>query len=334
VFRNPITGDSTDGTTDPLGGLMPPEDAYATNPNPDYFGMLGDRDSHSADADPFEPSGGCTLDGIPRNCDEVMGGLNNGSIVVQITAGGKRIQAPVQHLGINGRILVPSNPLNTGKGTLPDGTINLGVSDVYAYDWLYADELDFRVARVRSGVPFVRVLGARYEQDPSGRPVPCDVTVPTDSNLQAAVAAIIGEGTSPGLIGKKEYKDGDKIGNPTGQEISGASIFGEALNLASIIFNRAKRDNESLADVVKKKNQFLGYPSGVAILGAKKFGEQGSVECERLRRAVSAVDVINNTGPWNGYFSNRAVVQEDKKTGRLFLRQRGNAFRLARTDFF
>jgi hypothetical protein len=83
---------------DPLGGYVGSSDPYVKNKNPDYSTLIGDRPSHTADADPFDPGSGCTLDGVPIDCNQASGMINNGSAsfaplktIIPIESGGKYI---------------------------------------------------------------------------------------------------------------------------------------------------------------------------------------------------------------------------------------------------
>jgi YD repeat-containing protein len=67
---------------DPLGGYIGSSDPYVKNPNPDYSSLIGDRPSHTSDADPFDPGSGCTLDGVPIDCNSAMGMVSNGGAAV------------------------------------------------------------------------------------------------------------------------------------------------------------------------------------------------------------------------------------------------------------
>jgi hypothetical protein len=90
IRMDPMTQDRNDNTispngylsTDPLGGLVPGSDPYTTFTNPDYGDLLGARPGYDLDSDPFDPAGGCTLDGVPINCNIVMSMANHGGAVV------------------------------------------------------------------------------------------------------------------------------------------------------------------------------------------------------------------------------------------------------------
>ena len=138
IGRDPITGDD-DVTRDPLGG-------YLGNPNDvtfsDYESLKGNATTHDTDADPFDVGSGCTLDGVPIDCSLFASLINNGAVSLQ--AGGKIIGD--FRLGIGGA-WVPKE-IQTGP---PEDL-----------DTAYRDEW----------VPFALVLGVRYYQDRTGRPVP------------------------------------------------------------------------------------------------------------------------------------------------------------------
>ena len=78
----PMTGDRIEGgmsiTTDPLGGLVPGSDPFVT-PNVEYGDLLEGRESHTADSDPFSLGSGCSLDGVPIDCNVAISMTNNGA---------------------------------------------------------------------------------------------------------------------------------------------------------------------------------------------------------------------------------------------------------------
>jgi hypothetical protein len=85
-------------------------------------------------------------------------------------------------------------------------------------------------------------------QSPDGRPPPllCNVILPEDGDQMLAVITIFGEASPTGWLGTRQYKDGDKVGRPTGIEITAEILENEALLIASVIVNRSVRDHQSL----------------------------------------------------------------------------------------
>ena len=81
---DPITGDGFQGgifhATDPLGGLVPGF-AFFT-PDMSYTDLLGERTSFTSDSDPFALGSGCTLDGVPIDCNLAISMANNGAASV------------------------------------------------------------------------------------------------------------------------------------------------------------------------------------------------------------------------------------------------------------
>ena len=109
IKRDPITGDD-DITRDPLGGVL-------GNPNDvkfaDYASLKGNAPTHDADADPFSPGSGCTLDGVPIDCSLASGMANNGGAVVApwksvfvVTKNGRSALATINPAGGDSSILV------------------------------------------------------------------------------------------------------------------------------------------------------------------------------------------------------------------------------------
>lgn len=72
---------------------------------PDYATLKGDAPTHDADADPFDSGSGCTLDGIPIDCNAFASMVNNGAVSVGSAFGGK-VFGDVARLGIGGAWIV------------------------------------------------------------------------------------------------------------------------------------------------------------------------------------------------------------------------------------
>jgi hypothetical protein len=104
----------------------------------------------------------------------------------------------------------------------------------------------------------------------------------------------------------------------------------ESLMIASVIINRARRDNESYEQVVTKKNQFIGYQGGKKLLQQGMRSAKGSALCDKLKRALAAFNTIHELGPSiDNVYQFRAVVQPGN-----FVRPQNGAIRVAGTDFF
>ncbi len=84
-------------------------------------------------------------------------------------------------------------------------------------------------------------------------PTPCDVRIPDDPNLRAAIGTILGEATLRSYIGMRQCRDGDTYGRPTGEVITEENLYTEAILMASVIVNRANRSGQSLQDVVSAR---------------------------------------------------------------------------------
>jgi hypothetical protein len=65
---------------DPLGALLGYSDPALSDPTPTYQEMAGSKSLYLEDGNPFDPGGGCTLDGMPVNCSEVQRLAQSGSI--------------------------------------------------------------------------------------------------------------------------------------------------------------------------------------------------------------------------------------------------------------
>jgi hypothetical protein len=166
--------------------------------------------------------------------------------------------------------------------------------------------------------------------------------VPTDPDQRAAIATILGEGTPLSFIGTNQYASDQfgsvaDIGPPKGGGISADTIINEGMYIAEVLRNRATRDNQSIEQVASAQGQFLGYNRGKSILDSGNFGLNGSDLCDKLKLAIIGArrglgfGPSNLTGPFV-YFNFRGVIQGAGRN--RFVRQQGNARRVAHTDFF
>jgi YD repeat-containing protein len=75
INRDPVTGDD-DINRDPLGAYLGNEFSVL---EPDYAALKGNSPTHDSDADPFDSGSGCTLDGVPFDCNSAIGLVNQGA---------------------------------------------------------------------------------------------------------------------------------------------------------------------------------------------------------------------------------------------------------------
>jgi hypothetical protein len=127
THAEPMTGDRIEGgvgsiTTDPLGGLVPGSDPFVT-PNVEYGDLLGERTSHTADSDPFSLGSGCSLDGVPIDCNVAINMANNGAASVApinsvkaVVYQGEVVLAFWQSYADGREGFVPVNAVYTGRG--------------------------------------------------------------------------------------------------------------------------------------------------------------------------------------------------------------------------
>jgi len=162
--------------TDPVGAFLGTSDPFEAGASPSYDELIGDRPSHDIDADPFDTSSGCTLDGIPINCNLVMQMVNNGGAV---TAPLKSV-APVYNrdkrvytgfvfdygLGSEGGwVLTPLLILNAGRWRSGGEDIRLGVTYVqprWVYvggPWISGQSGSGQTGLPTSNLPLNRTLG-------------------------------------------------------------------------------------------------------------------------------------------------------------------------------
>ena len=79
-LSNPVTGGGWQ-EVDPLGGLIGFGDPFAQNPNTTYDSMHPNEALYLEDGNPFDPGGGCTLDGLPVSCSYAAGRAAAGGVV-------------------------------------------------------------------------------------------------------------------------------------------------------------------------------------------------------------------------------------------------------------
>lgn len=66
---------------DPLGQEVGESDPFVSNPEANYLSMKDGENErlYEEGADPFDPKGGCALDGMTVQCSFVMQALNSGA---------------------------------------------------------------------------------------------------------------------------------------------------------------------------------------------------------------------------------------------------------------
>jgi YD repeat-containing protein len=141
THRNPVTGSENDLETDPLGGYVGFSDPFLKNPNADYAEIKGEAPLYLEDGNPFDPGSGCTLDGIPVACDVAARMAGNGGAVVAPVRSVAPVYDPSSNSFVGFGFFNPNassgdewvytyRSYDTGRGTLPNGTIHMGTLDV------------------------------------------------------------------------------------------------------------------------------------------------------------------------------------------------------------
>lgn len=118
-----------------------------------------------------------------------------------------------------------------------------------------------------------------------------------------------------------------------GVEITAEILDSEARSIASVIVNRSVRNHQTLGEVVREPDQFAGLATGLRDYPGALISLNGSPQCEKLRRATSALGFVLSLGVVSFALNFRAVLQEDPN-GNPFIRRQRGALRLAGTDFF
>ncbi|QQS48893.1 MAG: hypothetical protein IPM66_09835 [Acidobacteriota bacterium] len=148
---------------DPLGAEVGSSDPYLLNPDPTYPEMKDDEPLYIEGGDPFDLSGGCTLDGMPVPCSAVSRGIDSGSVVGQLTLNGRYIGGQRSLNSLGGMIYSPG--LATGltiRGE--DGSIINSISQGF-------DELPFFVRATgltTAGLRRTQIIGAISGDPPFG----------------------------------------------------------------------------------------------------------------------------------------------------------------------
>jgi YD repeat-containing protein len=79
-LSNPVTGSGWQ-ELDPLGGYVGFADPFVQNPNTTYDSLHPNEALYLEDGNPFDPGGGCTLDGLPVSCGWAAGRAASGAAV-------------------------------------------------------------------------------------------------------------------------------------------------------------------------------------------------------------------------------------------------------------
>lgn len=130
------------------------------------------------------------------------------------------------------------------------------------------------------------------------------------------VQTLMGEQTNEALVGSNQYGDdqsGRKAGPPTGAVITDATLDKEANLMAGTMLNLGHIGNAKT---------YVGLPAGKHLTALAKKAKAGSPLSIQLHRDINAV---RNATP-SAYSQWRSVNQG-------FIRSRGDALRVAGTDF-
>jgi hypothetical protein len=93
---NGLTGDRVDGGVykplDPLGGLVGIIDPYGKGKMPTYAELVGERPFFLEEGNPFNAGVGCTLDGLPVDCNQLQQRAENQTVDITSTVIGEKRQ--------------------------------------------------------------------------------------------------------------------------------------------------------------------------------------------------------------------------------------------------
>ena len=177
---------------------------------------------------------------------------------------------------------------------------------------------------------------AGYLTGPSGDCVPdCGQSLsaggllPTSVQGVALTSMLLGE-NSWGLIGKRQYENGDTYNDPTGPLIATGTVAEEESLMLDVVANLAVSHHTSVTQEVES-GHFRGYMAGTADFASYGLSPVGSPKCGDLTLSSSEVDIflLNGSVAYSGYNQFRAVVQ-----GKWVRPQGTSDLRVAGTDFF
>jgi RHS repeat-associated protein len=170
-------------------------------------------------------------------------------------------------------------------------------------------------------------------------PKKCAVDLPTDPDKLDMIKVIMHEATSPENLGSHEYQNGDRRGQPSGEEITDQILQKEAANFVGAIRNFASNHNMSIHDSMAAIahdpdhpfDQVLSEGQGFIDEAMEDFDRNPKGRCAQLKRAINAVNGIVAPDPGN-YEHWRGQLQT--LNGRRIVRDlRPGEIRRARTDF-
>jgi RHS repeat-associated protein len=194
----------------------------------------------------------------------------------------------------------------------------------------YTKYLDYYVVPVFEGCITIDVPTGPVPA-PKEPPKPCDAHLPSNANIRAAVATVLGEGTPEARLGEPTYRAGDRPNHGTGETtITADDLLQEAIMIVSTLANRANNSGRSWEEEAKRKGQFKGYKTGKDIVDKGRFGEEGGDLCQKVKRALAAAGVVVISGPQGPYLFFVAVMQGERHPR---AREQGDADRFADTDF-
>jgi RHS repeat-associated protein len=180
-----------------------------------------------------------------------------------------------------------------------------------------SDELDAGMAAYVAGLPQQTVADTKKDKEKAQQNNASDtgVTLPKGKDL-TMVQTLMGEQTNEAMVGTNQYADdesGRKVGPPGGAVITDATLDKEANLMAGTMLNLGHIGNAKT---------YRGLPAGKHLTALAAKAKPGSGLAIQLQRDISAV---KNATP-SAYSEWRAVNQG-------FIRSRGDALRVAGTDF-
>jgi hypothetical protein len=215
------------------------------------------------------------------------------------------------------------------------------------------------------GEPFGLFAGSFLQQQQGGgqqgggqQKVPCPSVIPTDPDQRAVWNTLMGESeavqtrfdaqqlSQPGAgeYGPDQYGR-NAFNSPNAGLVDSLDVLQGMRLMIDVIQNRLTSERrfrgKSWRDVVTAtyredgitKYEFEGYPVGAGYTQAT-LGDIDSEPCERSTQANNALHFFRIFGVTNPNITKWRGIKQIGKNGIPFIRKRGNAIRVANTDFF
>jgi len=233
----------------------------------------------------------------------------------------------------------------------PANLIDPGGTDVVIWDCettrIVENDRWREVAYCSSSVfrdPWGRSGGGSEDSGRGGVQRPCDIPVEgLSQDERAVVAAILGEATSRGYLGQKQYSQDQygplqRVGASNGQVITEDTFTAEMFMIVSALYNRldSGKYGSTLFDVASS-SQIVGYQNGEKALSDPNFAQLnpiGSDRCEQMRMAMRVLATVKGGTKEPTVMFWKAVIQKGQQNSWIVRKfEEGDIARVGFTDF-